>query len=350
MKATLLGRNELCPCGSGKKYKKCCLNKDTVVERACRKIVLSQNQYSDLWTKLYDYSRLDKFKEEYEKAQEMFYIMDDEEINKKFERFFNTYFIQDHIMENKKVMTVEFFEEKRDSLNQLEVDILRSLFESYVSVYQVKEVSTGNVLLEDCLTGEEVLTEDVKLLKDFKVGDCMISRVVSVEDTNLLIDITISISKEVKDVIVNEIMNLFKQYEDLYKDIKTFLIHHTHILYKYMQQLLDPSISDYLKKQKEIKEEKAKKYNLSEDKDECKVSSALRQNTDEEDIDKCLEFWNEYKNVHGELKGSENGWAAAIEYHIKKSNGKSVTQAQISKKYDISPSTLGKRYKDLKLC
>ncbi|MBQ3423559.1 MAG: SEC-C domain-containing protein, partial [Romboutsia sp.] len=23
----MLGRNELCPCGSGKKYKKCCLNK-----------------------------------------------------------------------------------------------------------------------------------------------------------------------------------------------------------------------------------------------------------------------------------------------------------------------------------
>ncbi|MFR9070902.1 MAG: SEC-C metal-binding domain-containing protein, partial [Paraclostridium sp.] len=27
MKVTVLGRNELCPCGSGKKYKKCCLNK-----------------------------------------------------------------------------------------------------------------------------------------------------------------------------------------------------------------------------------------------------------------------------------------------------------------------------------
>ncbi|MDX5608590.1 SEC-C metal-binding domain-containing protein [Clostridioides difficile] len=32
----MLGRNELCPCGSGKKYKKCCLNKAIVSERACR--------------------------------------------------------------------------------------------------------------------------------------------------------------------------------------------------------------------------------------------------------------------------------------------------------------------------
>ncbi|MDO7203963.1 hypothetical protein Q5M85_07140 [Paraclostridium bifermentans] len=38
----------------------------------------------------------------------MFYILDDENVNGKFESFFNTYFIQDHIMENKKVITVDF--------------------------------------------------------------------------------------------------------------------------------------------------------------------------------------------------------------------------------------------------
>ena len=35
--------------------------------------------------------------------------------------------------------------------------------------------------------------------------------------------------------------------------------------------------------------------------------------------------------------------------HIKKVAGQVITQAQISKKYEISPSTLGKRYKDLKI-
>ncbi len=41
-----IGRNELCPCGSGKKYKKCCLDKLEQVSLA--------NDYSqhllDLWT------------------------------------------------------------------------------------------------------------------------------------------------------------------------------------------------------------------------------------------------------------------------------------------------------------
>ena len=83
--------------------------------------------------------------------------------------------------------------------------------------------------------------------------------------------------------------------------------------------------------------------------DECKVSAMLRINVEEEYLKSCIDFWNEFKNTNGEVKGSENGWAAAIEYHIKKVNGQTITQAQISKKYEISPSTLGKRYKDLKV-
>ena len=31
-----LGRNEPCHCGSGKKYKQCCLDKDEAAERAAR--------------------------------------------------------------------------------------------------------------------------------------------------------------------------------------------------------------------------------------------------------------------------------------------------------------------------
>ena len=344
----MLGRNELCPCGSGKKYKRCCLNKDVVSERASRKIVLSQNQYSQLYAKLYEYSRQPQFKEEYKKAQEMFYILDYENINKKFESFFNTYFIQDHIMENKKVITVDFFEDNKNNLNKLEVDILKSLFESYVSVYVIKEKFEDKILLKDAITGDEIYTEDINLLNGFNQNDCIIARIVEVGNAHLLLDVTVSISDAVKDIIVNDINHFFSQYEDLYKDIKTFLIYHTHILYKYIQQLLDPNIAEYLKNQKgsQVTTEELK-ANMEED--DCLVSALLKSKVEDDILNKCLDFWKEYKNKNSEIKGSENGWAAAVEYHIKKENGQAVTQSQISKKYDISPSTLGKRHKDLKM-
>ena len=342
----MLGRNDLCPCGSGKKYKKCCLNKDIASERSSRKVGLSQKQYYELYSKICDFSKDDKFKEEYEKAKETFFIMNDDEVNEKFERFFNTYFIQDHIMENKKVMTVEFFEANRDSLDVVERDILRSLFESYVSVYTVKEINDDKVLLQDCLNNTEIYTEDVNLLKDFTTGSPIIARVVSVGETNILIDITISISEAIKDTIVNDIKNLFNQYEDIYNDMKTFLIHHTHILYKYIQQLLEPSIAEYLKNQKEEKATQAQEVAITEEDDEIIVM--LKQNVEAEFIDECIKFWNKYKEANLDVKGAANGWAAGVEYYVKKEANQTITQAQISKKYEISPSTLGKRYKDLK--
>lgn len=42
-----LGRNETCPCGSGKKYKKCCLDKDQAAERAGLKLNTFQQSLDD---------------------------------------------------------------------------------------------------------------------------------------------------------------------------------------------------------------------------------------------------------------------------------------------------------------
>ena len=106
-------------------------------------------------------------------------------------------------------------------------------------------------------------------------------------------------------------------------------------------------LEKYLKKQKEEKMDKLAEVAITED--DCKVCTVLRQNVEAEYLNSCIDFWNEFKEANGEVKGSENGWAAAVEYHIKKVAGQVITQAQISKKYEISPSTLGKRYKDLKI-
>ena len=59
------------------------LNKDVVVDRAGRKVGTAQKQYSELYTRIYEYSRQDKFKEEYEKAKE---IINKDFKNKDFKR------------------------------------------------------------------------------------------------------------------------------------------------------------------------------------------------------------------------------------------------------------------------
>lgn len=47
-----IGRNDLCPCGSGKKYKYCCLEKDSMSEYDLIKKVVIQEGYNDLVSNL----------------------------------------------------------------------------------------------------------------------------------------------------------------------------------------------------------------------------------------------------------------------------------------------------------
>ncbi|MDR0880347.1 MAG: SEC-C domain-containing protein [Clostridioides sp.] len=367
----MIGRNELCPCGSGKKYKKCCMNKDVISERAMREVETLQKRYSDLYTKIYNFAQQEKYRGELKKVREIFYVMDDEDINSKFEVFFNTYFLQDHIMENKKVITVEFFEANKDNLTQSEIDILTNLFESYLSVFEIKEITDGKVVLEDCMTGVEVTTADVNLLRAFKSGSYIIARPVKVGDMHLLIDITLSITAEVKDVVVNDLNNLYSQYANVYNDVKVFLIYHTNIIYKYIQQLLDGRVADYLRaegtrmaqeieKKAQDREVQSKdvsgqaKYSevdpaVENSEAVSSVSELLLSSSSQNITSDCVSFWEDYRNNNEDVdKYSDNSWAAAVEYYMKKENGEVATQSEIAKKYGTSAGTLGKRYKDIK--
>ncbi len=350
----MLGRNDLCSCGSGKKYKKCCLNNDKAKKIVNIKVESAQNKYARLYEKLYNYSVQDRFDLENKKAREIFYVLNNDNINEKFERLFSTYFMIDHIMENKKVIAVSYYEENANRITQTEANVMRGLFDSYISVYSIQNKFNENVVLKDLLTNETIVTEDIKLLENFKENDIIIARVVNVEGVNILVDVTVSISESIKDVICNDLEKIFDKYKEIYKDIKVFLTHHTTILYRYIQQLLEPEVATYLQNQlKESKNSIENNSDISSNKDEksdkeLSVEEILSEKIEEDYMNKSVEFWKEYKNSGKEIKGSEIGWAAAIEYHIKKENNINETQTEIAKKYGISASTLGKRYKDLR--
>ena len=75
----------------------------------------------------------------------------------------------------------------------------------------------------------------------------------------------------------------------------------------------------------------------------------LKNNMEEKYLQKALDLWKKFVQCNKSIKGSENGWAAAVEYYIKKDAGEAITQAEVSEKYEISPRTLGKRYKELRI-
>lgn len=339
----ILNRNDKCYCGSGKKYKNCCMEKDIERERHTRRLTEAQKQYAEIYTKICNYSREDKFKESMESAEEIFYMLNSENVKSRFNKFFNTYFISDFVLDNANTITQLYFQENKTTEN--EKRIMQSMINSFVSIYTIEKKEKERVILKDCFLDEEIITDDINLLKDFSEGDSIIARVVEVSGVNLLIDITVKIVDTTRQFMVDDIERVFKQNESDWPNKKIFLAYSTHIFYRYLQQLLDEEVSNYVRESILNKSKELKDSNIEEDNS---VRSIINRLVEDEYKEKCLSFWSEYEETHSEIKGSEFGWAAAIEYTVKKEEGISTTQAQVSKKYEVSPSTIGKRAKELK--
>ena len=68
----MIGRNELCPCGSGKKYKKCCLQKNQRTEFTRNKTLYAKGLYKNIENKICEYSTASSFQTDRKGCEERF--------------------------------------------------------------------------------------------------------------------------------------------------------------------------------------------------------------------------------------------------------------------------------------
>ena len=90
----MIGRNELCPCGSGKKYKKCCLQKNQLIEFTRNKTLYAKGLYKNMENKIYEYSKASSFRNDRQECTKKFYIS--QESNSIIDKQYNTYFMYDY--------------------------------------------------------------------------------------------------------------------------------------------------------------------------------------------------------------------------------------------------------------
>ena len=90
----MIGRNELCPCGSGKKYKKCCLQKNQLREFTRNKTLYAKGLYKNVENKIYEYAKSSSFQTNEEECTKKFNVS--KESNSMIDKLYNTYFIYDY--------------------------------------------------------------------------------------------------------------------------------------------------------------------------------------------------------------------------------------------------------------
>ena len=142
----MVGRNDLCPCGSGKKYKKCCLVKDEAKEIAKNRIINGTKKFEGVIQKIKEFSNREEYKDYKNKFEIEFGIS-----NYILENITNVYYLTNYKYNKQTSIMMDYFNRNKNILNKNELSIVENTLNSYMSIYQVKEKDITKILIKDIL-------------------------------------------------------------------------------------------------------------------------------------------------------------------------------------------------------
>ena len=175
-----VGRNDPCPCGSGKKYKKCCEKEQKVIELFSGEIT---NDEANEVRRLLELFISDKNLHLSEQIDEIFHLAEIPEKNlKSAEGLAFEWFVMDGPFEEEESFFDYFLREIRGKIDLRLLKKLESWKTSYLSVYDVEShLENEKILLKDIFTKEEKVLSVFGLENIPKVNDLLVTRLVPVE-------------------------------------------------------------------------------------------------------------------------------------------------------------------------
>ena len=217
-----VSRNAPCPCGSGKKYKKCCMLKNEP-EEAPETSTTPEEQI--LRSRLASFSMKSKYRGDLEKAYRLFFRkrfrppheMEEEE-RIRFHLFLD-WFIYDYPLRSGLTMVEEFSRQKEDRISDKDRFLLQWGKESCLSLYEVRSVTPNRgMTLRDLFTEEEIDVFEVSGTREIVKWDILFTRLIRMGSVNKLSGIATTLPREVKDEVISSIQDLWakaKQEEGL---------------------------------------------------------------------------------------------------------------------------------------
>lgn len=217
IKREKVGRNDPCPCGSGKKYKKCCLLKEEA--RRSEKTSATPREI-ELRDQLLSFSSKERYKKDFENAYHLYWrrpfkepLMLDEKEEVNF-AFFLDWFIHDFVLKSGMTIVEEFYQERKQELSQEEHSLLKYEMVSYLSVYEVISVTPEvGLKLKDLLTGEEMDVLEVKGSLTMVKWDIIFARVIRMRAVNKFSGIITLIPIRGKGNVLSSIKNAWEKFK-----------------------------------------------------------------------------------------------------------------------------------------
>jgi tetratricopeptide (TPR) repeat protein len=218
LKSEKIGRNAPCPCGSGKKYKKCCLNRDEAGKGPKSSITPQERELRD---QLLSFSRMEKYQEDFKKAYATFWrkpfrepLGQDQKGKEDFVLFLD-WFIHDFRLANGATLIEDFRRDRKGQLPAEKNAFLQAEAASYFSLYEVVSVTAEvGLRVKDLLTGEEIDTLEVRGSRAAVKWDVIFARIIRSGMAGKFSGAISLVSRGEKDEILSSVRREWKKFKE----------------------------------------------------------------------------------------------------------------------------------------
>ncbi len=208
-----IGRNDPCPCGSGKKYKKCCLvrswtppGREEFIKSKLLQEILAfvRRNYRNRIDDAYDYFWDDFDPEEYLDA----YSFSLADIN------FWEWLVHDWEPEEDNGKTpIELYMESARGLGPEDKKVLLRMNDAVISLYEVQEVfPEEGLLLKDLLLGGECYVRERAATRSLRRWDIFATRLLRLDDNIIMSGCIYPYSRTHKEPMINYLKKCFNSY------------------------------------------------------------------------------------------------------------------------------------------
>ncbi|MBQ3423131.1 MAG: hypothetical protein IJH34_16090, partial [Romboutsia sp.] len=357
------------------KYKRCCLETDSTFKITANKSEQLKKAYSNMYKSVYIYaSKRKDFNELCTDASNMFFPKKLLNYNEDINIVFNSYFLKDYVIKGTETtIALDFYKEYADKLSNLQANILYSMISSHIGLYKIESINNTQLIITDVLTNNKFEILDNLLSKHLNVGECIIANIMNIAGLNIISEILYKInSQSIFDTLFDDLSSLYNKEIASYDCVEDFLRNNTLLFYCHIMQIVSPEACKYFEKlvnnidnleivnadssevlnnevnDLEVLNDEANDLDCDNKSNSISLSPETFNKIDSEYVMEVLDILSSSVEDNNLNKVSESGWVSAAEYHVKKMHGLNITQSQIAEKYNISTSTLGKRYKVVK--
>ncbi len=211
-----VGRNDPCPCGSGKKYKHCHLRIDRELER--QRVEL-ERAWRTLPPRLLDFAQGERFAADGVAAWKLWWdnkvpiqiagnLEDVERL-----RFLDWFTLNFRTSRDRKRIAELFVDEFHDELSDRERSLVRDWADTYLSVYAVVESTPEELHLEDVFTGETRQVGNAADLGPIPTGVLLLGRLLPLGSEFRLAPGAVPLPGEERDALLEFLTPRFEAWQ-----------------------------------------------------------------------------------------------------------------------------------------